>query len=247
MPRDKIVLKNVRVHNLKGVDLKLDPNQLIVFTGVSGSGKSSLAFDTIFVEGQRRYVESLSNQARRILGEQLSRPDAEHISGISPTIAIEQKTVGHNPRSTVGTLTSVYDYLRVLFARIGTPHCPISGELVKPQSTEQIVNAIASMPKGSKAIFLAPHTRGKKGEFKDVFDELLRKGFMRIRLDEELVDLNEEISVDPKTAHDIDLVVDRLILGDDIGRIREAATNALELGKGVMSVLIDRSETLFSH
>ena len=247
MPRDKIVLKNVRVHNLKGVDLKLDPNQLIVFTGVSGSGKSSLAFDTIFVEGQRRYVESLSNQARRILGEQLSRPDAEHISGISPTIAIEQKTVGHNPRSTVGTLTSVYDYLRVLFARIGTPHCPISGELVKPQSTEQIVNAIASMPKGSKAIFLAPHTRGKKGEFKDVFDELLRKGFMRIRLDEELVDLNEEISVDPKTAHDIDLVVDRLILGDDIGRIREAATNALELGKGVMSVLIDRSETLFSQ
>ncbi|MCP5491746.1 MAG: excinuclease ABC subunit UvrA [Chlamydiales bacterium] len=248
MQKDKIILKNVRVHNLKGIDLELNPNQLIVFTGVSGSGKSSLAFDTLFVEGQRRYVESLSNQARRILGEQLAKPDAESIEGLSPTIAIEQKTVGHNPRSTVGTLTSVYDYLRVLYARIGVPHCPISGERILPQSTEQIVSAIADFPKGSKAIFLAPYARGKKGEFKETFDDLLRKGFMRIRLDDQLIDLNEEISVDPKTAHDIDLVIDRVLINpDEMPRIREATTNALELGKGVMSVLIGERETLFSQ
>lgn len=244
---EKIVLKNVRVHNLKGVDLELEPNQLIVFTGVSGSGKSSLAFDTIYIEGQRRYVESLSAQARRSMSEQLTKPDAEAITGISPTIAIEQKTVGHSPRSTVGTLTGIYDYLRVLFARIGIPYCPESGERVKPQSIQQIFAVIEKVPKGSKIIFLAPHTRGKKGEFKDTFDELMRKGFTRIRLDGKIIELSDEIAIDSKTAHDIDLVVDRVVMSDDLERIREATTQALELGQGVMSILIDEDETLFSQ
>src|ERR1700678_1496583 len=151
----KIVLKKVKVHNLKSVDLELDPNQLIVFTGVSGSGKSSLAFDTIYVEGQRRYIESLSTYARRHLGD-MPKPDAEFISGISPTIAIEQKTAGRNPRSTVGTITGIYDYLRVLYARVGIPHCPISGEPVKPQSRERIIKSVEILPPRTKIIILAP-------------------------------------------------------------------------------------------
>ena len=246
MKQEKIVLKNVRVHNLKGVDLTLEPGQLIVFTGVSGSGKSSLAFDTIYVEGQRRYVESLSTQARRSLGDQLTKPEADAITGISPTIAIEQKTVGHNPRSTVGTLTQVYDFLRVLYARAGVAHCPVSGEPVAPQSMAQILATIGEIKPGTKVIFLAPFIRGKKGALKEEFAELLRKGFMRIRLDGTIVDLNDEIAVDEKTAHDIDLVVDRIVLGD-MDRVREATANALELGQGVMSILVDEEEQLFSQ
>eukprot|EP01066_Platyproteum_vivax_P003104 Platyproteum_vivax@DN14000_c0_g1_i1.p1 len=198
MKNQPIRLKNVRVHNLKGVDLKLDPGTFIVFTGVSGSGKSSLAFDTIYVEGQRRYIESLSNYARRYMGN-LPKPEADLIEGISPTIAIEQKTAGKNPRSSVGTITSIYDYLRVLFARVATPHCPISGEKVKAQSYARIIATIENFPEKSQLIFLAPHTKGKKGEFKDLFEELLRKGFMRIRLDGEIVNLEEEILVDKST------------------------------------------------
>jgi len=242
----KIVLKKVRVHNLKGVDLELDPNQLIVFTGVSGSGKSSLAFDTIYIEGQRRYIESLSTFARRHLGE-MPRPDAELISGISPTIAIEQKSAGRNPRSTVGTLTSIYDYMRVLYARIGIPHCPISGEPVAPQSTVQIIHKITSLPKGTKLVFLSPYARGKKGEFKDDFEELLRRGHTRIRLDGKILELTENISLDKQTAHDIDIVIDRISLPDDT-RVAEAVSQALELGKGIMSIVNAESqeETLFS-
>ncbi|MCB1110106.1 MAG: excinuclease ABC subunit UvrA, partial [Chlamydiia bacterium] len=249
MEKQSITLKNVRVHNLKGVDLTLDPGTFIVFTGVSGSGKSSLAFDTIYVEGQRRYIESLSNYARRYMGS-LQKPDADLIEGISPTIAIEQKTAGRNPRSTVGTITAIYDYLRVLYARIGTPHCPVSGEKVQPQSTERILSTIQNFPQGSQLIFLSPHVQGKKGEFKDLFEELIRKGFMRIRLDGEIVNLEEEIDVDKTTAHDIDLVIDRIVLKEDEkNRITEAVTHALELGEGVMSVLnhTTKEETLFSQ
>jgi len=249
MIRQPIRLKNVKVHNLKGVDLTLQSGAFVVFTGVSGSGKSSLAFDTIYVEGQRRYIESLSNYARRYIGN-LSKPDADLIEGISPTIAIEQKTAGRNPRSTVGTMTGIYDYLRVLFARVGTPHCPISGEKVEPQSTERILSTIESLPEKSKLIIFAPHTRGKKGEFKDLFDELIRKGFTRIRLDQNLVDLTEEIAVDKATAHNIDLVVDRLVLTPaEKPRLTEAVSQALELGDGVMSVLDTKTglETLFSR
>lgn len=249
MEKQSIILKKVRVHNLKGVDLTLDPGTFIVFTGVSGSGKSSLAFDTIYVEGQRRYIESLSNYARRYMGS-LTKPDADRIEGISPTIAIEQKTAGRNPRSTVGTITAIYDYMRVLYARIGVPHCPVSGEKVEPQSTERILSTIHNFPEKSQLIFLAPHTQGKKGEFKDLFEELIRKGFMRIRLDGEIIELDEEIEVDKSKAHDIDLVVDRVILKDDEkNRIAEAVTQALELGEGVMSIYnkTTKKETLFSQ
>lgn len=243
----KIVLKKVRVHNLKEVDLELEPNQLIVFTGVSGSGKSSLAFDTIYTEGQRRYVESLSAYARRHLGD-FPKPDAELISGISPTIAIEQKSAGRNPRSTVGTMTAIYDFLRVLFARGATAHCPISGEVVAPQSTTQILHAIQGLPQGTKLLILSPYAKAKKGEFKDDFAELLRRGFMRIRLDGKVVELTEEIKVDKQKPHDIDIVIDRVMLPDE-DRIKEAVTQALDLGKGMMSIydLNAETEILFSQ
>jgi excinuclease ABC subunit A len=246
-----IVLKKVQVHNLKNVNLTLEPQQLIVFTGVSGSGKSSLAFDTIYVEGQRRYIESLSTYARRHLGD-MPKPDAELISGISPTIAIEQKTSGRNPRSTVGTMTGIYDFLRVLYARIGIPHCPVSKEPVSPQSTPQILHKIWQMPLSSKLIFLSPYARAKKAEFKDDFAELLRKGFMRIRLDGKIIELSEaeSLTVDGNVAHDVDLVVDRLSLTEENRqRIEEATTSALENGQGVMSILnVDtQEEILFSQ
>ena len=247
--QQKIVLKKVSVHNLKEVDLTLEPNQLIVFTGVSGSGKSSLAFDTIYVEGQRRYIESLSTFARRHLGE-MPRPKAEAIEGISPTIAIEQKTAGRNPRSTVGTMTGIYDFLRVLYARIGHPHCPVSGEKVTPQSTEQILNEIQKLPEKAKIVVLAPFAKGKKGEFKEEFDELLRKGYTRVRLDGELVELSEPIEVDGKVAHDLDLVIDRIVVREEErGRLVEAILQGLEAGNGIVNILhLDTGrEQLFSE
>ncbi|HNA62155.1 MAG TPA: excinuclease ABC subunit A, partial [Rhabdochlamydiaceae bacterium] len=243
----KIILKKVKVHNLKGVDLTLDPNQFIVFTGVSGSGKSSLAFDTIYTEGQRRYVESLSTYARRHLGD-FPKPDADLISGISPTIAIEQKTSGRTPRSTVGTMTGVYDFLRVLFARGATPHCPVSGEVVAPQSLKQIIDTIQTLPPKTRLLILSPYAKAKKGEFKDDFAELLRRGFMRIRLDGTVIEISDTIKVDKQKPHDIDIVIDRLALPDE-GRVKEAVTLALDLGKGLMSVLnVDTGEEiLFSQ
>ena len=249
MEHPQIVLKKVRVHNLKDVDLTLDHNQLIVFTGVSGSGKSSLAFDTIYVEGQRRYVESLSTYARRHLGD-LPKPDAELISGISPTIAIEQKTAGRNPRSTVGTMTEVYDFLRVLYARIGIPHCPVSGETVSPQSTEQILLQIKEIPEGTRVVLLAPFAKNKKGEFKEDFIDLMRKGFTRVRLDGNIIDLSEQISIDGKVAHDIDIVIDRLVIRpEDENRLAEGVISALDIGQGLMSVMQvdDTRETLYSQ
>lgn len=243
----KIKLKKVRVHNLKGISLELEPNQLIVFTGVSGSGKSSLAFDTIYTEGQRRYIESLSTFARRHLGD-MPKPEAELISGISPTISIEQKTAGRNPRSTVGTMTSIYDYLRVLYARCGVAHCPISGEPVEPQSVVHIAHKINALPQGTKLLILSPFARGKKGEFKEDFADLLRQGFTRVRLDGKILELSEEISLDKQVAHDVDIVIDRISLPDH-GRVTEAVTQALELGKGVMSIVdvTTDKETLFSR
>ncbi len=178
MKAPDIILKNVRVHNLKNVSLRLRPGELIVFTGVSGSGKSSLAFDTIYVEGQRRYLESLSHQVRRSLGD-LPKPDAEDISGIAPTIAIEQKTAGRTPRSTVGTMTGIYDFLRVLFAKIGIPHCPISKEPVAAQSKEKIIAEIQSLPKHEKLIFLAPYAKGQKENLAKIFKNWYRKGLQK--------------------------------------------------------------------
>ncbi|MGK5594897.1 MAG: excinuclease ABC subunit UvrA [Parachlamydiaceae bacterium] len=230
----KIVLKKVKVHNLKSVDLTLEPNQLIVFSGVSGSGKSSMAFDTIFAEGQRRYVESLSTFARRQLNE-LSKPDLEHASGISPTISIEQKTAGRNPRSTVGTLTEVYDYMRVLFARVGTAFCPVSGEPVTPQSRERIIKLAEVLPEGTKLLILAPFAKGRKGEFKDDFQEFLRKGFMRARVDGKVVQLDEGLELDGNLAHDIDIVIDRItVKPENFSRLAESITMALDFGKGLV-------------
>lgn len=249
MEQPQIILKKVKVHNLKSVDLTLDHNQLIVFTGVSGSGKSSLAFDTIFVEGQRRYVESLSTYARRHLGD-LPKPNAELISGISPTIAIEQKTAGRNPRSTVGTMTGIYDFMRVLYARIGIAHCPVSGQVVSPQSAEHILQSIKKIPEGTRIVLLAPYAKKKKGEFKDDFADLMRKGFTRVRLDGQIVDLSEEIKIDGKVAHDVDIVIDRLGLrSDEEIRLAEGIIAALDAGSGVMSVLQadEHIETLYSQ
>lgn len=232
-----IRLQKVNVHNLKSVNLTLEPNQLIVFTGVSGSGKSSLAFDTLYIEGQRRYVESLGTFARRQLGE-MNKPDLEYASGISPTISIEQKTAGRNPRSTVGTMTEIYDFLRVLYARIGIPHCPISGEAVTPQSRERIIKSIQSIPEGNKIIVLSPFAREKKGEFKEDFQDLVRRGFMRVRIDSKIRNLDEDITLDGSVSHDVDLVIDRLTVNpENHSRIAEGVINALNLGNGVMSVL----------
>lgn len=237
MNHRQIILQKVKVHNLKSIDLTLDTNELIVFTGVSGSGKSSLAFDTLYAEGQRRYVESLSTFARRQLGD-MAKPDLEHASGISPTISIEQKTAGRNPRSTVGTITEIYDYFRVLYARVGIPHCPISGEPVSPQSRERIIKTVQSLPNGKRLIVLSPYARGKKAEFKEDFQELVRKGFMRVRVDNQIVNISDEITLDGTVAHDVDVVIDRLtVQPDNFSRIAEAITAALNLGNGVMSVL----------
>ncbi len=245
MTRDPIILKKVFVHNLLGVDLTLDPGQLIVFTGVSGSGKSSLAFDTIYAEGQRRYIESLSHHARRFLGE-LPKPQAESISGIAPTIAIEQKFAGKTPRSSVGTMTGIYDYLRVLFARVGIPHCPVSKEKVAAQSREKIISTLLNLKEGTKLYILSPYAREKKGEFKEDFADLMRKGFTRLRIDGAIVELTGQESLDEKAAHDIDLVIDRLVVSfDSRSRLAEAANQALEQGKGFFSIFnLDTQEDL---
>lgn len=248
MEDEQIILKKVSVHNLKAVDLTLQKNALIVFTGVSGSGKSSLAFDTLYVEGQRRYVESLSTFARRQMGE-LSKPDIEHASGISPTISIEQKTTGRNPRSSVGTLTEIYDYLRVLYARIGIPHCPISGEAVQPQSRERIIKSVQSLPLQKKIIILAPYAKAKKAEFQEDFRDLIRKGYMRARVDGTIVNLTDDLVLDGSVTHDVDVVIDRLIIEPQShSRIADSITQALELGQGVCSVLDtdNEEEQLFS-
>jgi len=248
MNHEQIILKKVHVHNLKGVDLTLNKNELIVFTGVSGSGKSSLAFDTIYTEGQRRYVESLSSFARRQMGE-LVKPDLEHASGISPTISIEQKTAGRNPRSTIGTLTEIYDYLRVLYARVGVPHCPVSGEPVKPQSRERIIKSVQNLPSRTKIIILAPYARSKKAEFREDFQELIRKGYMRIRVDGNIANLTDDLTLDGNVAHDIDVVIDRLTIEANAqSRIADSITQALHLGQGICSVLTTETgeEQLFS-
>ncbi len=249
MHRPQIILKGVKVHNLRSVDLTLNAGELVVFTGVSGSGKSSLAFDTIYVEGQRRYIESLSHQARRHLGD-LPKPDAKSIEGIAPTIAIEQKQAGNNPRSTVGTMTGIYDFLRVLFARIGIPHCPVSGEPVAAQSREKIIAEMQNLAIGTKFVVLSPYARGKKAEFKEDFAELLSRGFTRLRVDGEWVELGEIDRLDGLQSHDVDLVIDRLVASEENrSRIAEAAIAALEEGKGICSLffLDHKQEKIYSQ
>ena len=211
MPQDKIVIRGAREHNLKNIDVTIPRDKLVVITGLSGSGKSSLAFDTIFAEGQRRYIESLSAYARQFL-DKMEKPDVDHIDGLSPAISIDQKGTTHNPRSTVGTVTEIYDYMRLLYARIGHPHCPICGREVSQQTVQQIVDAVLNLPDGSRIMLLAPLVTGRKGEYKSIFEEMRRSGYVRVRVDGKIYDLSEEIDLDKQKKHTIEVVVDRLVI-----------------------------------
>ena len=234
---DMIHVRGARVHNLKNIDVRIPRNKLVVFTGPSGSGKSSLAFDTIYAEGQRRYLESLSSYARQFL-QSFDKPDVDHITGLSPAIAIEQKTASHNPRSTVGTVTEIYDYLRVLFARVGQQHCHHCGEPVGRQTVDEMVDNIARLPDGTRLYLLAPVVEGRKGEYKDVFSAARVAGFARVRVNGEIINLTEEIKLDKKRKHTIEIVVDRLVLSEDVlGRLTEGVELALKESGGVLRVL----------
>ncbi len=211
MPQDKIIVRGAREHNLKNIDVVIPRDKLVVITGLSGSGKSSLAFDTIFAEGQRRYVESLSAYARQFL-DRMEKPDVDHIDGLSPAISIDQKGTTHNPRSTVGTVTEIYDYLRLLYARVGHPHCPKCGREVSQQTIQQIVDAVLNLPANSKIMLLAPLVQGRKGEYKNIFEEMRRSGYVRVRVDGQVYDLSDEIELDKQKKHTIEVVVDRLVI-----------------------------------
>ena len=240
---DRLIVRGAREHNLKDVSIDIPRDALVVFTGLSGSGKSSLAFDTIFAEGQRRYVESLSAYARQFLG-QMDKPDVDFIEGLSPAVSIDQKSTNRNPRSTVGTITEVYDYLRLLFARAGRPHCPICGEPITKQSPQQIVDRLLELPERTRFQVLAPVVRGRKGEYVDLFAELQTKGFSRARVDGEVVSLAEPPTLEKQRKHTIEVVVDRLVAkGDDPGakrRLTDSVETALGLTGGVLTVdLVD--------
>ena len=251
MPASDIVVKGARENNLRDVDLVLPRNQLICLTGVSGSGKSSFAFDTLYAEGQRRYIESLSSFARQFLG-QLPKPDVDYISGLSPSISISQKSAGNNPRSTVGTITEIYDYLRVLYARVGTGFCPHCGNEITAQTREQILARIQSLPDDTRFTVLAPLVRQQKGEYRDLFEDLLKQGFVRARVDGEVVSLSDNLQLDRQMRHDIEVVVDRLAIRADVrARLAEATELALRLGKGTMVVAVQQdddksSDTIYS-
>src|ERR1700712_1086146 len=232
----KIVVKGAREHNLKNIDVEIPRDKLVVLTGLSGSGKSSLAFDTIYAEGQRRYVESLSAYARQFLG-QMDKPDVDSIEGLSPAISIDQKTTSRNPRSTVGTVTEIYDYLRLLWARIGHPHCHICGKPVQGQSSEQIIDQVLELPEGERFMVLAPVVRGRKGEYGKALKNLLAEGFQRAKVDGELRSLDEEIVLDKKFKHDISVVVDRLVMREGIRkRLADSIETAVALADGMIEV-----------
>ncbi len=246
---EKIKIVGAKEHNLKNVSLEIPKNELIVFTGVSGSGKSSLAFDTIFAEGQRRYVESLSTYARQFLG-QLDKPDVEYIDGLSPAISIDQKSTSNNPRSTVGTITEIYDYLRLLYARIGTPYCPNCGKKIKPQSLDEIVNKILTLGEGTKIQILAPIVRGKKGEYQSLFKELAQEGFVRVKVDGEVYNLDEdEIELEKTKKHDISVIVDRNVVKESAqSRIADSVQIALKKADGIVNIdVIGHEEIIFSE
>ncbi len=240
--QDSIFIKGARENNLKNIDLEIPRDQLVVVTGLSGSGKSSLAFDTIYAEGQRRYVESLSSYARMFLG-QMDKPDVDYIDGLSPAISIDQKTTSKNPRSTVGTVTEIYDYLRLLWARVGVPHCPKCGKEIRQQTIDQIVDRILELPEGSRIQILAPVIRGKKGEHVKVFEDAKRSGYVRARVDGNLYDLSEEIRLEKNKKHNIEIVVDRLVIKADIvRRLTDSAETALALSGGLLFVDLPAEE-----
>ena len=248
MENSKIVIKGAKEHNLKSVDVELPRDKLIVFTGLSGSGKSSLAFDTIYAEGQRRYVESLSSYARMFLG-QMEKPDVEYIEGLSPAISIDQKTTSKNPRSTVGTVTEIYDYLRLLYARIGIPHCPVCGKEIRQQTVDQIVDRILALPEGTRIQLLAPIVRGRKGEYAKEFENARKSGYVRVRVDGQLYDLSETITLEKNKKHTIEIVVDRLVIGDGLrGRLADSIETATALSGGLLNVdVIGGQELSFSQ
>src|SRR5262245_4797505 len=248
MAIDRITVRGARQHNLKNVDVEIPRDKLTVITGLSGSGKSSLAFDTIYAEGQRRYVESLSAYARQFL-DQLEKPDVDSVEGLSPAISIEQKTVARSPRSTVGTVTEIYDYLRLLFSSIGQPHCPQCGQTITRQSVDQILQHVLSLPEGERVMVLAPIVRGRKGEFKKELAKLARDGFIRARVDGELRSLDEDIRLDKRRNHSIEAVIDRLLIKPGINeRLAESLRAALKLTSGAVLVsVIDGEEKLYSE
>ena len=246
--QDKIIIRGARKHNLKHIDLELPRDRLIVLTGLSGSGKSSLAFDTIYAEGQRRYVESLSSYARMFLG-QMRKPEVDSIDGLSPAISIDQKTTSKNPRSTVGTVTEIYDYFRLLYARIGIPHCPVCGREISQQTVDQICDSVLELEEGAKIMVLAPVIRGKKGEHKPVFDSARKSGYARVRVDGILYDLTEEIILEKNKKHNIEVVVDRLVIKDSIrSRLSDSIETASKLSDGLILIsVINGEEILYSQ
>ena len=247
---DKIIIKGARENNLKNINIELSKNKLIVMTGLSGSGKSSLAFDTIYAEGQRRYEESLSAYARQFLGN-TEKPDVDSIEGLSPAISIDQKTTNNNPRSTVGTVTEIYDYLRLVFARVGVPYCPNHNIPITSQSVEEMTNKIMEYPEGTKMIILSPVVHGEKGTHKELLEELRKEGYIRVRINGEMVDLSEDINLDKNTKDDIAVVIDRLILkSESRSRLFEALEQATKLSKGKVVIEIlgeDHKELVFSE
>ncbi|HIT72608.1 MAG TPA: excinuclease ABC subunit UvrA, partial [Candidatus Fimicola cottocaccae] len=243
MSKDKIIIRGAKEHNLKNINLEIPRDKFVVFTGVSGSGKSSLAFDTIYAEGQRRYVESLSSYARQFLG-QMEKPDVEYIEGLSPAISIDQKTTSHNPRSTVGTVTEIYDYLRLLFARIGIPHCPKCGKEIKKQTIDQIVDQITELPERTKIQLLAPVVRGRKGEHVKLLNDASKSGYARVRVDGVVYELSDEIKLEKNKKHTIEIVVDRLIIKEGMQkRLTESIENVMSLTGGLLVVDVNSGES----
>ena len=243
--KDYIDIKGAREHNLKGIDVKIPRNKMVVLTGLSGSGKSSLAFDTIYAEGQRRYMESLSSYARQFLG-QMEKPNVESISGLSPAISIDQKSTNRNPRSTVGTVTEIYDYYRLLYARIGTPHCPKCGKEIKKQTVDQMVDAVMALPERTKIQLLAPVVRGRKGEHVKIFDQARKSGYVRVMVDGHQYELSEEIKLEKNKKHNISIVVDRLMVREGIEkRLTDSLETTLKLAEGLAVVdLPDQEESM---
>ena len=248
MSRQYIKIRGASEHNLKNIDLEIPRNELVVLTGLSGSGKSSLAFDTIYAEGQRRYMESLSSYARQFLG-QMEKPDVESIEGLSPAISIDQKSTNRNPRSTVGTVTEIYDYMRLLYARIGIPHCPKCGKEIRRQTVDQMVDQILSMPDKTKIQLLAPVVRGRKGEHVKVLDQARKSGYVRVRIDGNQYELSEEIKLDKNIKHNIEVIVDRLVVRPGIEkRLTDSIESTMSLGNGLMVVdVLDGEPINFSQ
>jgi excinuclease ABC subunit A len=252
MPQDNISIRGARAHNLKNIDVTIPRDRLVVITGLSGSGKSSLAFDTIFAEGQRRYVESLSTYARQFL-ESIEKPDVDSIEGLSPALAIDQKGTTQNPRSTVGTVTEVYDYLRLLYARIGHPHCPKCGREMSQQTVQHMVDAVLKLLAGTRMMLLAPLVKDYQGAYETIFDEIRRSGYVRVRVDGDIFDLSDEIKLDQQKKHTIEVVVDRLVIPREIDlsfrqRVTDSLETTLKLGAGIVQVsIIGGDEMLFSE